>query len=232
MPWCSTGYGRDTMLQSRVWPGFCPRTTGSIPRLTTTLWGGEPLTPPHKAKYGVEMPQVGIRCVVANRSSTASGAAAVATLTTCELTNLAAAAAGVDAVAPAGGDGGVGDDWNAKHRLWGNGMALHDVILTSSCLKILTTAVPTHFPASENTPSVLDFCIFYGISRHRFTIRRLEQAEAFAIDLERRFRPFDTASAAHCRRVESLLDRQVDLSDSSRNHHHLRHVTLDELNRH
>ncbi|KAM8702715.1 hypothetical protein ACLKA7_000845 [Drosophila subpalustris] len=37
MPWCSTGYGRDTMLQSRVWPGFCPRTTGSIPRLTTTV---------------------------------------------------------------------------------------------------------------------------------------------------------------------------------------------------
>ncbi|KAL7723882.1 hypothetical protein ACLKA6_019935 [Drosophila palustris] len=54
-----------------------------------------------------------------------------------------------------------------------------------------------------------------------------EQAEAFAIDLERRFRPFDTASAAHCRRVESLLDRQVDLSDSSRNLHHLRHGTLD-----
>ncbi|KAL7724491.1 hypothetical protein ACLKA6_007320 [Drosophila palustris] len=137
MPWCSTGYGRDTMLQSVVWPGFCPRTTGSIPRLTTTvsryyelaagflipglsptadgmtlLWGGEPLTPPHKAKYGVEMPQVGIRCVVANRSSTASGAAAVATLTTCELTNLAAAAAGVDAVAPAGGDGGGNDGFD------------------------------------------------------------------------------------------------------------------------
>ncbi|KAM8711559.1 hypothetical protein ACLKA7_012127 [Drosophila subpalustris] len=37
MPWCSTGYGRDTMLQIRVWPGFCPRTTGSIPRLTTTV---------------------------------------------------------------------------------------------------------------------------------------------------------------------------------------------------
>ncbi|KAL7726713.1 hypothetical protein ACLKA6_012790 [Drosophila palustris] len=44
---------------------------------------------------------------VGNRSSTASGAAAVATLTACELTNLAAAAAGVDAVAPAGGDGGA-----------------------------------------------------------------------------------------------------------------------------
>ncbi|KAM8711059.1 hypothetical protein ACLKA7_017654 [Drosophila subpalustris] len=56
-----------------------------------------------------------------------------------------------------------------------------------------------------------------------------EQAEAFAIDLERRFRPFDTASAAHCRRVESLLDRQIDLPDSTRNHHHLRHVTLEEL---
>ncbi|KAL7724048.1 hypothetical protein ACLKA6_003081 [Drosophila palustris] len=25
------------MLQIRVWPGFCPRTTGSIPRLTTTV---------------------------------------------------------------------------------------------------------------------------------------------------------------------------------------------------
>ncbi|KAM8718278.1 hypothetical protein ACLKA7_000980 [Drosophila subpalustris] len=37
MPWCSTGYGRDTMLRSGVWPGFCPRTTGSIPRLTTTV---------------------------------------------------------------------------------------------------------------------------------------------------------------------------------------------------
>ncbi|KAL7726721.1 hypothetical protein ACLKA6_012798 [Drosophila palustris] len=56
-----------------------------------------------------------------------------------------------------------------------------------------------------------------------------EQAEAFAIDLERRFRPFDTASAAHCRRVESLLDRQIDLPDSTRIHHHLRHVTLEEL---
>ncbi|KAL7723684.1 hypothetical protein ACLKA6_003344 [Drosophila palustris] len=25
------------MLHIRVWPGFCPRTTGSIPRLTTTV---------------------------------------------------------------------------------------------------------------------------------------------------------------------------------------------------
>ncbi|KAL7726722.1 hypothetical protein ACLKA6_012799 [Drosophila palustris] len=40
----------------------------------------------------------------------ASGAAAVATLATCELANLTAAAAGVDAVAPAGDDGGACHD--------------------------------------------------------------------------------------------------------------------------
>ncbi|KAL7724493.1 hypothetical protein ACLKA6_007322 [Drosophila palustris] len=41
-----------------------------------------------------------------------------------------------------------------------------------------------------------------------------EQAEAFAIDLERHFRPFDTASAAHCRRVESgcSIDKLICLT--------------------